>query len=382
MGTGGAAFVAGAFYAAVVEGVLEEGAEDLGLDFFPVKLGGFAQGDEFEVVELDAGGLGEEAAIEFCDAFEAPALAAGIHGGEESAEEVVAIGWGGDVGEELGDEVFGQEVDVFGEEGDEDLEDEALGGGLVHAALAQAAEAGGKAVGSFAGDGDAVVVEDGLGLAGEEEIEGAVVVGKGGEFGDADGGVHLGLEVIDVEFVEVAEDDVAGATGDEAGPVVEGLAVVLGEGDAALFHLDEDDGLPDKVGKGGAAAVFAVFLYAELVLADFEGAGVPEGLEEMVEKDVGLPFFVAGDVGLGPVDEGGELGSIGHDAGCMADGMGDGKVGGQHLAYRSGALRDHRQRCFHACSVVDHCHEGADDSGGVGVLDDVAAIDDSARALR
>ena len=34
-------------------------------------------------------------------------------------------------------------------------------------------------------------------------------------------------------------------------------------------------------------------------------------MEEAVEKDLGLSFFVADDVGGGPVNEGGELGSAG-----------------------------------------------------------------------
>lgn len=62
--------------------------------------------------------------------------------------------------------------------------------------------------------------------------------------------------------------------------------------------------LPDVVGEGGAAAVFLGLLNAELELpADFEEALLAEGLEEPVEEDLGLAFFVAGDVGGGPVDE-------------------------------------------------------------------------------
>ena len=78
-------------------------------------------------------------------------------------------------------------------------------------------------------------------------------------------------------------------SGDEAGPVVEGLAVGAFEVGAAFFHFDEDERLPDVVGEGGAAAVFFGFADAELGLAaDFEEAFAAEGLEEAVEEDLGL----------------------------------------------------------------------------------------------
>ena len=64
---------------------------------------------------------------------------------------------------------------------------------------------------------------------GEEEGEGAPAGGELGEFYLVLGGVELGVEVVDPELVEVAEDDVRWAAGDEARPVVEGLAVMLGE---------------------------------------------------------------------------------------------------------------------------------------------------------
>jgi hypothetical protein len=80
---------------------------------------------------------------------------------------------------------------------------------------------------------------------------------------------------------------------------------VLGEIDAALFHFDEDDGFPDQIGKGGAAAVFF-----DAVLAGgsrFFEAGMTEGAEQVVEEDGGLAFFVAGDVLGTPVHEGFQL---------------------------------------------------------------------------
>jgi hypothetical protein len=42
--------------------------------------------------------------------------------------------------------------------------------------------------------------------------------------------VELNVEVLDPEVIEVAEDDVVWAAGDEAGPIVEGLAIGAGGG--------------------------------------------------------------------------------------------------------------------------------------------------------
>ncbi len=157
--------------------------------------------------------------------------------------------------EQAGDEVFRQQADVLREQSDEHLEDETLGDGAFDAAFDELVEALRQTGGGVAGDSDVVVVEDGLGLAGEEEGERAEVFGQIDQRDLADGRVHLRLEVVNVELVEVAQDDVARASGDEAGPVVERLTVVLGEVDAALLHLDEDDGLPDVIGEAGTAAI-------------------------------------------------------------------------------------------------------------------------------
>lgn len=73
---------------------------------------------------------------------------------------------------------------------------------------------------------------------------------------------------------------------------------------AALFHFDQDVGLPDAVGEAGAAAVFAGFFDAELGrAAGLEQAVVPERLEEAVEEDLGLAFFVPLDVLAAPLGE-------------------------------------------------------------------------------
>jgi hypothetical protein len=72
--------------------------------------------------------------------------------------------------------------------------------------------------------------------------------------------------------------------------------------DAAFFHLDEDERLPDVVGEGDCGAGLAAVADAELGgPADVEEASVAQGLDEAVEVDLRLAFFVAGDVPAGPV---------------------------------------------------------------------------------
>src|SRR5690606_25398207 len=69
--------------------------------------------------------------------------------------------------------------------------------------------------------------------------------------------VEILIEVVDAQLVEIAQHDVARAAGGETEPVFERLREVAREVLAALLHFDEDDGLPDAVGEGGAAAVVA-----------------------------------------------------------------------------------------------------------------------------
>jgi len=59
------------------------------------------------------------------------------------------------------------------------------------------------------------------------------------------------VEVVDPEFVEVAEDDVFGAVRGELHPVVERLAVVPPEVGPALLHFDQHDRLINQVGERG-----------------------------------------------------------------------------------------------------------------------------------
>src|SRR5204862_6377081 len=98
--------------------------------------------------------------------------------------------------------------------------------------------------------------------------------------------------------------DVLRPVGDEADPVVERLAVMLGQIRAALLHLDRHDRLPNVFGERRAAAIFGGFADAHLgSAADVEGAFLAERLEETVEEDLRPALLVAGDVGGGPGGE-------------------------------------------------------------------------------
>jgi hypothetical protein len=83
----------------------------------------------------------------------------------------------------------------------------------------EAFETGGQRVSGFARDGDAVVIESGLVVAGEEEGERPPARRQFGNGQCVHWRVHLRLEVIDAELVKVAEDNVARAVGDKAGAV-------------------------------------------------------------------------------------------------------------------------------------------------------------------
>ncbi len=199
-----------------------------------------------------------------------------------------------------------QQADVLGEQGHQHLEDEPLRQGAVHLAGDQLVEAGGQPVGGLAGDGLLVVAEGGLLAVGKQERQRPVAPRQVLDRELIDRRVHLGLEVVDPELVEVAEDDVARPAGHQAGPVVERLAVMAPQVLAAAFHLDQHDRLPDQIGEGGAAGVGLL----DPLLADgprlFDTLE-PERLKEAVEEDLGLALLVAGDVLLDPGGEVGEL---------------------------------------------------------------------------
>lgn len=71
----------------------------------------------------------------------------------------------------------------------------------------------------------------------------------------------------------------------------------------ALFHLHEHDGFPDQIGKAGAVAVRLAHAHFQRGAGFFESARVPEGLKEVVEKDLRFALFVAGDVLRAPRGE-------------------------------------------------------------------------------
>ena len=109
------------------------------------------------------------------------------------------------------------------------------------------------------------------------------------------------VEVVNPELVEIAQDDVFGAVGDQVQPVFERLAVMLLQFLAAFLHFQQEPRPPEQVGELGALAlVDAVFEGA----AGLHDAGVAECLEKAVTEDLGLALLVALDV---LADEGDEL---------------------------------------------------------------------------
>jgi len=161
--------------------MLEERAENLGGDFRPVGVAGFA--DLGQLVfdrELDGGGHGEQAAVEVADAFEAAAGIAGgiVHRLEERMEEVVSLGGGLTVFDDVGDGVLGQQPDVLGKKGNEQLEDETLAGLEGDVTGLELGVEQGQAIGGLAGDGFAVIGEDRGLVGGEEKGQRAPAVGE------------------------------------------------------------------------------------------------------------------------------------------------------------------------------------------------------------
>ena len=210
------------------------------------------------------------------------------------------------VGDEAGEELARKQVDVLGNESDEELEDEALGAGAVLATRDEGTEQPREVGGCLAGDFDAVVVEERLAGLGQEEGEG---LGAGGQVceGDFFDGVEaLLVEIVDPEFVEVAEDDEGRAVRDDVGPVVEDLIVVALEFFATGFHLDKHALGPEVIGE--------VFALGSAFLGEAGFAGGPGFLdaivakraEEVIEEICGLALLVAGEVSLDIGDEGSE----------------------------------------------------------------------------
>ncbi len=152
-----------------------------------------------------------------------------------------------------------------------------------------------------------VVAEGGAFAGGVQKAERSPAIGEFDEGDTVERFVELSaVEIVDPELVEVAEDDVLGTIGGEADPVVEGLAVVADEVGTAFFHFDQDNGFIDEIGQGGAAVVLLFDAHFER-RARFPDAFEIEGLKEAVEEDLGLAFFVSGDVSAHPGDKFGEM---------------------------------------------------------------------------
>ena len=149
---------------------------------------------------------------------------------------------------------------------------------------------------------DPVMAEEGLEGAREQEVQRGVAGGQIGDGHAVNRLLELGVEVVNPELVEVAEDDVGRAVGDEVEPVVEGLLVVLGELDAAGLHFDEAAARPDEVGVLGALAGEADAVFEGGAFG--QGVGVvAEGGEQVKEEGLGFALFVA-------LELGGELGEV------------------------------------------------------------------------
>jgi hypothetical protein len=140
---------------------------------------------------------------------------------------------------------------------------------------------------------------------GKKEIEGCVACGQVREREPVNRLVELGVEVVDPEFVEVAEDDVRRAVGDEVQPVVEGLLVVFGKLRGARFHFDEAAAGPDEVGEFRAVAGKTDSVFESAAFG--QGVGVvSESFEQVEEKRLSLAFLVAFEFGavLGAGEQG------------------------------------------------------------------------------
>jgi hypothetical protein len=109
------------------------------------------------------------------------------------------------------------------------LEDEAAGANAVFAAEDERVEGVGNVFGGFAGDFDPVVAKEGLEGAREQEVQRGVAGGQIGDGNPVNRLLELGIEVVDPELVEVAEDDVGRAVGDEVKPNARKLNRLGGE---------------------------------------------------------------------------------------------------------------------------------------------------------
>jgi hypothetical protein len=204
----------------------------------------------------------------------------------------------------VGEDILREQADVFGEHGDDALEDETAGADAVFAAEDEGVEGVGNVFGGFAGDFYPVVAKEGLEGAREQEVQRGVAGGQIGEGDAVNRLLKLGVEVVNPELVEVAEHDIRRAVRDEVKPVVERLLVMLGELDPARLHFDEGAARPDEVGEFSVLAREADAVFEGGTLG--QGVGVvAEGGKQVEEEGLGFAFLVAFEFG-------GELGEIPH----------------------------------------------------------------------
>ena len=66
---------------------------------------------------------------------------------------------------------------------------------------------------------------------------------------------HLLVEVVDPEFVEVAQEGIPRPVGNQIDPVVEKLVIVAAQILAAAFHFQHEARFPDEIGEPCGPAV-------------------------------------------------------------------------------------------------------------------------------
>lgn len=230
-----------------------------------------------------------------------------VHWGNVSCRGAVPSDGCSRLCQERGDHVPRQQAKIFGDDGDEELEDKALGTGAVFLAFDEVAEDFCEYVRSLAGNFDAVVAQKGLGGGRQQKVEREAVVREVAKGNSVNGIEKLCVEVVNPEFLEVAEDDVGRSFWDDVSPVVEDLIVMFFEVLAARFHLDEHPLGPKQVSKFFAALRLFRLILDKLQLRrawlfgdakfvrrpGFDNAVMAQGTEEVVEKALRLAFFIS-----------------------------------------------------------------------------------------
>ena len=256
-----------------VHAALEEGAEDRGVDGAPVEAGGLVEAVELVAGELEGAVGGEEVAVEAVDHVRAEGAPL-VHGREELAGEArEELRLPAALLEDAGEDAFGQEADVLGEEGEDEAVEEVGDLAGVEAALAQ--RDGDLAHGAGGVGGDRLADRAGLELLrGDEDRADDLEVPGVAELLEADlvdllpGGGEVG---VDHQAVHVAGDEERRVL--EVGAVlveleVGGVEVLV----LALVLPGEVAALPDV-----GPAVRAVLLRSALLEGEEVAGGVDPG---------------------------------------------------------------------------------------------------------